>query len=249
MELFAFLRVLKNVAYPLDALGAFMRYLLILTLSLFSFSTLASAFPDDPYISVVGNASLEVNADQVVIRFQPSAVNKSGELAKKELDAKVALLLEHLTQAGFVTDSVESISQSTRPEYDYQKNKRVLLGVRVTHELSYRLTNINQTNAFIDALLKAKVEDISPLQYGLQVPEQWQAKVREIAVLDSKQKAGDLAKLYDAKLGKVYSINYQGHQARPMQMRAMKMESDAVTIKPKNITLTDRVETIFMLKP
>jgi len=226
-----------------------MRYILLLTLSLFSFSTFASTFPDDPYVSVVGNASMEIKADQVVINFQPSVINKSGELAKKELDKKVALALKNLQQAGFVTDAIESISQSTRPEYDYQKNKRVLLGVRVTHELSYRLTDINQANAFIDALLKAKVEAISPLQYGLQTPEQWQAKVREIAVLDSKQKAQDLAKLYDANLGKVYSINYQNNQVRPVHMRAMAMESDAVTIKPKNITLTDRVETIFILKP
>lgn len=226
-----------------------MRYLLLLTLSLFSFSTLASTFPDDPYVSVVGTASLEVKADQVIIKFQPSVINKSGELAKKELDAKVALLLDHLTQAGFVTDTVESISQSTRPEYNYQKNKRVLLGVRVTHELSYRLTDIKQANAFVDALLKAKVETISPLQYGLQAPEQWQAKVREIAVLDSKQKALSLAKLYEAKLGKVYSVSYHNNQARPMQLRAIAIESDAITIKPKNITLTDRVETIFILKP
>ncbi|MCP4322259.1 MAG: SIMPL domain-containing protein, partial [Alteromonadales bacterium] len=132
-----------------------MRYILLLTLSLFSLSTFAGAFPDDPYVSVAGSASLEVKADQVIINFQPSVINKSGELAKKELDAKVSLLLDYLMQAGFIMDSVKSISQSTRPEYDYQKNKRVLLGVRVTHELSYRLTNIDQANIFIDALLKA----------------------------------------------------------------------------------------------
>lgn len=226
-----------------------MRFILLLTLSLFSFSTLASAFPDDPYVSVVGSASMEVKADQVIIQFQPSAINKSGELAKQALDGQVASLLKNLTQAGFDIEGVESISQSTRPEYDYQKNKRSLVGVRVTHELSYRLTDITQANRFIDALLKAKVEAISSLQYGLQAPEQWQAKVREIAVLDSKQKAGDLAKLYDAKLGKVYSVSYQNNEARPVLMRAMAMESDAVSIKPKNITLTDRIETIFILKP
>ena len=227
-----------------------MRYILLLTLSLLSFSTLASAFPDDPYVSVVGSASMEVKADQIVIQFQPSVLNKSGELAKKELDEKVALLFENLKQAGFATEAIESITQSTRPEYDYQKNKRILVGIRVTHELSYSLTDITQANTFIDALLQSKVEAISPLQYGLQAPEQWQAKVRAMAVLDSKQKATDLATLYDAALGKVYSVSYQNNQNRPVQMRAMAMESsDAVNVKPKDIKLSDRVETIFILKP
>ena len=226
-----------------------MSYLLLLTLSLFSFSSLASAFPDQPYLSVQGSASLEVKADQVIIKFQPSVVNKSGELAKKQLDEKVSLLIKNLKQAGFASASVESISQSTRPEYDYQKHKRTLLGVRVTHQLSYRLTDINQANAFIDALLNAKVEAISPLQYGLQAPEQWQAKVRKMAVLDSLHKAKDLAQLYDAKLGKVYSVEYQNSHAQPIQMHAMQMDERAVNVKPKNITLRDSVQSVFILQP
>ncbi|GLS89589.1 hypothetical protein GCM10007916_06560 [Psychromonas marina] len=226
-----------------------MRYLLLFTLSLFSFSTLANAFPDDPYVVVTGNASLEVKADQVIIEFQPSAVNKSGELAKQQVDQKIAVALTNLKQAGFDINLVESISQSTRPEYEYQKNKRVLLGVKVTHQLRYRLTEIDQTNKFLDALLNAQVEAISPLRYGLQDTQQWQALVRKAAVLDSKQKAGDLAQLYDAKLGKIYSVNYQSNHPQPVLMRAMAMESDAVAIKPKNITLNDRVESVFLLKP
>ncbi|WP_022942369.1 SIMPL domain-containing protein [Psychromonas hadalis] len=226
-----------------------MRYLLLLTFSLFSFSTIASPFPDEPYISVTGSASLAIKADQVIIGFQPSVLNSSGEVAKKALDAKVTTLLSHLKQAGFSADSVESISQSTRPEYEYNKNKRSLVGVRVTHELSYRLTDISKVNSFIDALLKAKVESISALQYGLQTPDKWQSQVRQLAVLDSQQKALALAKLYDAKLGKVYSINYQYSNVQPVLMRAMAMESDALNIKPKNIMLTDHVETLFILKP
>lgn len=226
-----------------------MRYLLLLTFSLFSFSTIASPFPDDPYISVTGSASLEIEADQVIIGFQPSVLNSSGEQAKKSLDEKVATLLNYLKQSGFSIDAVESISQSTRPEYEYDNNKRSLVGVRVTHELSYRLTDISKVNSFIDALLKAKVESISALKYGLQTPDKWRSQVRQLAVQDSQEKASALAKLYDAKLGKVYSINYQNSNAQPVLMRAMAMESDVQNIKPKNITLTDRVETLFILKP
>lgn len=227
-----------------------MRYLLLLIFSISSLSTMASSFPDDPFISVTGSASMEVKADQVIIQFQPSAMNKNAQVAKQEVDKKVTDLFASLKKSGFDTEQIESISQSTRPEYDYQKNKRTLLGVRVTHELSYRLTDINTANQFIDALLSAKVDAISPLQYGLQTPEQWQGKVRKMAVLDSKLKAEDLALLYDAKLGKVYSINYQNSHARPVMMRSMAMDSnESSNVKPKAITISDRVETVFILKP
>ena len=186
----------------------------------------------------------------MLLNFSQWQPIKNAQLAKNEVDNKVSQLIKNLKKAGFDTDDVQSISQSTRPEYDYQNKKRVLLGVRVTHELSYRLKDITKVNEFIDALLSAKVESISPLQYGLQAPEQWQDKVREMAVLDSKSKAENLALLYGAKLGKVYSINYQNNQARPILMRAMAMDSsESANVKPKAITIKDRVETVFILKP
>jgi len=232
-----------------DLLGGFMRYLLLLFCYLFSFSIFANSFPDAPYVSVTGNASLEIEADQVIIQFQPNVINNSGEIAKQKLEQKLSLAFNNLKEAGFNTDHLETLSQSSRPEYDYQKNKRVLIGVRVTHQLSYRLTDIDKVNLFLDALLDAQIESISGLQYGLQDPHQWQEKVRKMAVLDSKQKAADLAQLYDAKLGKVYSISYANNSARPVVARAMAMESDAIKVKPKNITITDRVNTVFKLKP
>jgi len=226
-----------------------MRYLLILTLSLFSFASLADNFPTEPFVSVTGNASLEVQADQVIIKFQPSALDESGEEAKKRVDNKVALVIKNLTLSGFNSEDIESISQSSRPEYEYQKNKRTLLGIRVTHELSYRLIDIDNVNSFIDAILNAQIKSISPLEYGLQDSGQWKQKVRQSAVLDSKQKALNLAQLYDAKLGSVYSVVYQNNNNRPVLMRAMATSKESDAIKPKNITLTDSVNTVFLLKP
>ncbi|WP_413700375.1 SIMPL domain-containing protein [Psychromonas sp. KJ10-10] len=227
-----------------------MRHFLLLFVSFCSFSVIANSLPNEPYVSVVGSASLSVKADQVIINFQPTAINDSAIIAKKQVDQQIALLFNNLTQAGFVTDKVESLSQSTRPEYQYQKNERKLMGVRVTYELSYHLNDITKVNEFMDALLNSKIETVSPLQYGLQSPQQWQGKVREMAVLDSKVKAQDLARLYDAKLGAVYSINYQNNEARPVLMHSMAMESkksNVVDIKPRNIELNDRVETTFLL--
>ncbi|MEI6896424.1 MAG: SIMPL domain-containing protein [Psychromonas sp.] len=226
-----------------------MRYLLFVIFSLFSFSISASTFPTEPYISVTGNASLEVEADQVMITFQAYAIEENGEQAKETVDQKIASLLKNLKKSGFKSDYLETISQSSRPEYDFQKNQRSLLGIRVIHRLRYRLTDISRVNDFLNAVFSAQIESISAFKYGLQNPQQWQGKVRKIAVLDSKQKAQDLAHLYGAKLGNVYSITYTNNYSQPVLNRAMEMTSDTVDIKPQNILLKDRVNTVFMLLP
>ena len=226
-----------------------MRCLLLLSFTLFSLSLFAEEFPDQPYVSVEGNASLEIEADLVVIQFQSSMINESGQIAKQLVDQRIESVLTNLNKYRFNIELLETISQSTRPEYEYQDKQRTLLGIRVTHQLSYRLTDISQVNSFLEALLDAQIESISALKYGLQDPQQWREKVRAMAVLDSKQKANDLAQLYDAKLGKVYSINYANNSSRPVLARAMSIESDTNQVKPKSITLTDRVNTVFQLIP
>lgn len=230
-------------------LGGPMRYLLLIALSFFTFISSANSLPDEPYVSVSGNALLEVKADQVVIQFRATSLNKSGEVAKIKVDKKVAVLLDNIKKAGFSIDYVENVSNFIRPEYNYKNKNRLLLGIRVTHDMRYHLTEISKANQFVDLLLKSKIDSISPLKYSLKVPEKWQAEVRKMAVLDSQKKAKNLALLYNARLGKVYSITYLDNSSRPIQMRAMSMESDVLNIEPKNIIVRDSVQTVFILKP
>lgn len=228
--------------------GIFMRYIL---LSLALFSMLSMASPEKGYIAVSGNAFLEVQADKVVISFDANVLDKSALIAKGKVDKKIAKLLKNLKKSGFPTDLLISLSQRSTPEYDYVANKRTLVGVRVSHELSYCLTDINKVNAFIDNVLKSNINSISTLEYGLQNPKKWQAKVRKMAVLDSQQKASDLASLYQAKLGGIYSINYQNNQPMPVMLRGVElsMKSVVINVAPKKIKIADRVNVQFILKP
>ncbi|KPU83545.1 hypothetical protein JI57_01040 [Psychromonas sp. PRT-SC03] len=227
-----------------------MRYLL-LSLVLFSMASTANPFRDKANIAVSGNAVLEVKADLVVINFNANAINKSALIAKQKVDKKIFNLLENLKKSGFSKDLLVSLSQRSTPEYKYVKNKRVLVGVRVSHELSYRLTAIDKVNDFIDSVLKSNIDTISTLKYGLQDAQKWQAKVRKMAVLDSQQKASNLASLYQAKLGKVYSINYQNNQPMPISLRnvQMSLKSGGLNVAPKKIKITDHVNVHFILKP
>lgn len=166
-----------------------MRYLLLSFIFL-SLSTSANSMADIANISVSGNAVLEVEADQVVINFNANVMNKSALLAKQKTDQKVSLLVKNLKKAGFSPALLMSLSQRSTPEYEYSQDKKRLVGVRVSHELSYRLSDINKVNLFIDSVLKSNIDSISTLQYGLQDTHKWRMKVRKMAVLDSQQKSG-----------------------------------------------------------
>ncbi|WP_019617152.1 SIMPL domain-containing protein [Psychromonas ossibalaenae] len=226
------------------------QYLLLAVMSAFSVSSLAASLPDEPYISVTGTAELEVKPDQVIIQFQASALDRKGALAKNKVDQQVEALLINLQQSGFNNKELESADLYTRAEYDYQKDKRTFMGIRATRDLTYRLTDIDKVNQFLDAVLASDIEAINQLQYGLQSPEKWQLEVRQMAVEDSVKKASNLAKAYQAELGKIYSVNYQNSYREPMMMRAMSSESpDTSTYQINTIKLNDRVQAVFILEP
>ena len=229
-----------------------MRYLNFLTLafiSIFSIPAFANELPEEQHISVTGTATLDVKPDQVLIQFQATALESKGALAKQKVDQQVSTLLVNLQKAGFNSNELESAGLYTRAEYDYHNDKRTLLGIRATRDLNYLLTDINKVSQFLDIVLEAKIDLIDELQYGLQSPDEWQLKVRQMAVEDSMEKASGLAKSYKAELGRIYSVNYQNSYPRPLMMRAMQDEMAATTYQVKTIKINDRVRAVFLLKP
>lgn len=225
-------------------------YLILAFITAVSFSVSAGSLPDQAYISVTGVASLQVSPDQVMIRFQAKALDKEAKQAKGKVDKQVEMLMTNLQQAGFSLAILERADLYTGAEYTYDKQKRTLVGIRATRDLTYLLTDLNRVNQFLDVLVDSGIESISSLEYGLQSPKNWQLKVRAMAIADSKEKSASLVKAYNAKLGNIYSINYQNSHARPMLMRSMQDErAKTNTYQAKKINLTDRVQTVFLLIP
>ncbi len=192
-------------------------YLLLGILSTFSLATFANinSFPDQPHLAVTGSAQIEVQPDQVVIQFKASALEDTAGAAKQKVDQQISTLLVNLEKAGFDTTVLERGTINTREQYHYIQDQRNLQGIAATRDLTYLLTDLDKVNLFLESVVAANIDSIEQMHYGLQSPQQWVLKVRQLAIQDSKDKAENLASAYQAKLGKIYSINYQQQYAQP----------------------------------
>ncbi|WP_354623591.1 SIMPL domain-containing protein [Psychromonas sp. MME2] len=225
-------------------------YCIVLLTFIVSTSTSAEALPNQPSISVTGIASLAVMPDQVTIKFRAQALEKDAKEAKMKVDSQVEALLANLKAAGFDTALLQRADLYSGEEYQYDDRKRTLVGIRAIRDLSYLLTNIDGLNRFLDTVLSSQIESINALEYSLASPEQWRAKIRQMAIEDSLMKAEVLATAYGAKLGQIYSINYQNNYVQPMMMmKSMQDEQAEATYQSKKMTLTDRVQAVFLLNP
>ncbi|ABM02234.1 hypothetical protein DUF541 [Psychromonas ingrahamii 37] len=229
-----------------------MRYFLttMLLIATLPLSTLvnAGALPDGPHVAVTGSAQIEVQPDQVMVQFQATSLEKSAVLAKQNVDQQVSALLVNLKSASFDTNILERGQINTREQYQYIKDQRTLQGIIATRDLSYLLTDLDKVNQFLELVVAANIESIGQMHYGLQSPQEWQLKVRQLAIQDSKEQAENLASAYQAKLGKIYAINYQHSYVQPLMMRAKSEQTDESTYQVNKIKISDQVEAVFTLE-
>ncbi|MCV5446410.1 SIMPL domain-containing protein, partial [Escherichia coli] len=84
--------------------------------------------------------------------------------------------------------------------------KPVLLGYRAQRQLAVKLYQLDKLSPLMDTALKAGLESVSQIEYGLKSPQVIKEQARLNAVEDAKTKAESLAKAFGMKLGKVYSV-------------------------------------------
>jgi len=224
--------------------------LLIVTYFVTAASTsIADGLPSQPYISVSGISKIQVKPDTVKISFQAIATENSAESAKLVVDKQVQLLLSKLQENGFKESLLSRGNIQLRPEYEMIQKKQTQVGIKATRNLSYQLGDTTKTNLLLELLVEVDIANIGQFHYSLKQPDEWYQKARDLAVQDSISKAQQLAESYHADLGKVYSVRYQSNNSQPIMMRSAESSNTQALYQENQITINERVDTIFLLEP
>lgn len=212
-------------------------------------TSIADGLPSQPYISVSGISKIQVKPDTVKISFQAIATENSAESAKLVVDKQVQLLLSKLQENGFKESLLSRGNIQLRPEYEMIQKKQTQVGIKATRNLSYQLGDTTKTNLLLELLVEVDIANIGQFHYSLKQPDEWYQKARDLAVQDSISKAQQLAESYHADLGKVYSVRYQSNNSQPIMMRSAESSNTQALYQENQITINERVDTIFLLEP
>ena len=236
------------------------RPLLTLSALVVSAPLLAIEVPQAPHLVVSGYAEQKTEPDMLTLNVAVSALDKQGLKAKQQVDTKVAAFFSQLEGLGIKRSDVEAGNLMVSPEYQYGENKKpVLLGYRAQRQLAVKLYQLDKLSPLMDTALKAGLESVSQIEYGLKSPQVIKEQARVNAVEDAKTKAESLAKAFGMKLGKVYSVEYRN--ASPITaysrnlkvVQAMAMAAPAADMadnsyQQQQITVSDNIEAVFLLE-
>jgi len=180
-----------------------------------SFSYANSSLPNNRHISIVGTAQLKAKPDIAVIKLEVESLKTKSMDAKRDVDDRVNNFLDGLVKFNIDEENVSASSISTQPNYSYSNNdKQELDGYTANRNIKVTLNDIKRLNAFMDFALSVKIDEISSIELKSSKADSLKDEVNALAVKSAKEKGKSLANAFDAKLGKIYSINSTSNQSR-----------------------------------
>ncbi|WP_440892093.1 SIMPL domain-containing protein [Aeromonas dhakensis] len=232
------------------------RPLLTLSALVVSAPLFAIEVPQAPHLVVSGYAEQKAEPDMLTLNVSVTALEKQGIKAKQQVDGKVAAFFGQLEGLGIKRTDVEAGNLVISPEYQYPQNKKPeLVGYRAQRQLVVKLYQLDKLSELMDTALKAGLESVSQIEYGLKTPQAMKEQARLGAVEDARSKAESLAKAFGMKLGKVYSVEYRNNTPMPIYSRALKAAAMSPaadmmenSYQQQQISITDNVEAVFLLE-
>ncbi|MDD9209673.1 SIMPL domain-containing protein [Aeromonas dhakensis] len=232
------------------------RPLLTLSALVVSAPLFAIEVPQAPHLVVSGYAEQKAEPDMLTLNVSVTALERQGIKAKQQVDGKVAAFFGQLEGLGIKRTDVEAGNLVISPEYQYPQNKKPeLVGYRAQRQLAVKLYQLDKLSELMDTALKAGLESVSQIEYGLKAPQAMKEQARLGAVEDARSKAESLAKAFGMKLGKVYSVEYRNNTPMPIYSRALKAAAMSPaadmmenSYQQQQISITDNVEAVFLLE-
>ncbi|MCP4587184.1 SIMPL domain-containing protein [Pseudoalteromonas sp.] len=170
----------------------------------------ATSLPDNRHIVVKGEAVVRTAPDMANITLEFESVKAESLQAKQQVDTQVNKLLAGLSNFSIDEKSISAGRIFVEPNMRYDENDNLVKdGFRATRKLKVSLKQLSLLDGFLNFALKVGVNQIEQIQLLSTKASDYEQVALNKAVVNAKQQGSSLASAFEAKLGRVYSIQSQ----------------------------------------
>ena len=214
------------------------------------FATLASFAqqPTPSLVQVVGEGTVSVVPDEVVIRARAEHTGQSASSVKKLNDEVVAKVIEYLKEKGIPAKNIRTDYIRLNKEYDYNSKEYFF---SANQAISIHLKDLERYEEIMSGLLNSGLNRIDGVEFKTSKEEALKSEVRKKAMLDAKKKAEEFALALGQEIGRAHQISeVESGNYQPVY-KVMRMESadsaGGETIAPGEMEITVKVNVGFEL--
>ncbi|MFC3031348.1 SIMPL domain-containing protein [Pseudoalteromonas fenneropenaei] len=187
-----------------------MKKLLASALLFCSLTATAGSLPEAPHLYVQGQAKLQVKPDRATIRMAINDQQMQVADAKRNVDAVMAKAIGIAKKFNIIEKDIhaEQLNVYRQNTYNRETNQQEFAGFRVTRTLNLTLSDVDKYPELLQALVEAGVNEFYDTQFSVAEHNNILKTVQKAAIKDAKLAAKELAKDFDVKLGKLYSVSF-----------------------------------------
>jgi uncharacterized protein len=205
-------------------------------------------------LSVSGDATVYATPDVAKVSL---GITKTGKTVAEVKDA-LAKVTDSITAAIKDQDIEDKDIQTTNlniyPQYSRSGNTQIT-GYTGDHTITITVRDLDKVDTLTDSAVKAGANKVSNVSFTVEDPEKWWQEARTEALAEAKEKAKQMAKDADIRLGRIISINEWSNQPYPLDGSGyggmeIKPTSDtaSIGIQPGNLELQVNVSLIYQIR-
>lgn len=167
---------------------------------------LADDKPEQPLITVTGEAEVMVAPDEVVFDLTVQTFNKDLRVAKSQADERVKRIMELTQRYKIAPQDVQTDSIKLTPRYRGNDEARLLLGYSVRKDLVFTLRDVSQAENLLSEVMESGISRINSLRFQTSQLRKFKDQARAMAIKAAQEKATAMTAEIGQKIGKAYSI-------------------------------------------
>ena len=183
-------------------------------------------------LSVEGEAT--ATPDMAAVSFGVQTQGKTAADALKANNARMTAVLAALKAAGIAAKDIQTSSLNLNPQYTYGNNvPPTLNGYQASDQITVRVNELGQTGPVIDQVVKAGINQIDSVTFGLKNSDAALDQARQGAIATLSQRANLYAAATGLHVTRLVNIQEGSNQTivppRPMFAMAKMAAADTAT--------------------
>lgn len=209
---------------------------------------------DQPHIIVQAEGVEYTLPDQVTLSMTLEEVSPHLSKARDSVERRSEQLLKAVRRFNLADKDIEAGQVRIQPEYNWENNKRIQVGTRVSRMMQFRIRDLSVYPDLLDAVFSSRVDSLAQVSFSHSKAEALQEKSLAKAVLNARNKAERMAAQLGQKVGKAYLVEeVGGGRPMPVARKEMMMMADSAPqsqgdYQPGEISFSSQVRIIFYLR-
>jgi uncharacterized protein YggE len=160
-------------------------------------------------ITVAGEGKTTAAPDVAILTLGVSTIADTVASARESAAGSLQAMIDTMKRNGVAEKDIQTTQFSIYPEYDYDGNRQVLRGFRVSNVVTAKVRDIDTTSTVVDDAVVAGGDNatIQNLAFTIDDPEELRREARELAVEDARKRAQTLADAGGVSLGRPVTIS------------------------------------------